>query len=128
MDRVNAEYRAIAKEFAARVQREMGQAVDSIVLYGSVARGEAGSNSDIDILLIADSRSAYERASDIREQVMYEHNYDALITLLHYTREELNRVTNLGSPFIENVLDEGVVLHDNGTFAGVRKKLLAVRG
>ena len=46
-------YRALAEQFAAILRRELGQRLTSVVLYGSVARGSARQNSDIDVLIIA---------------------------------------------------------------------------
>lgn len=46
-------YRALAEQFAAILRRELGERLTAIVLYGSVARGTARQNSDIDVLIIA---------------------------------------------------------------------------
>ena len=49
---ISAEYRDIAEEFVKRVVFRLGDKIDSILLYGSVSRGEAKKNSDIDILIV----------------------------------------------------------------------------
>jgi uncharacterized protein len=51
--KLNETYRNVAVEFAQRVASALGDQVDAIVLYGSVARGEAKRDSDIDILVVS---------------------------------------------------------------------------
>ena len=45
-------HRAVVEEFTQRVVSTLGDQVESVILYGSVARGDAGPESDIDILVI----------------------------------------------------------------------------
>ncbi len=47
-------YRSLLDCFVALVQEAMGDRVISIVLYGSVARGDATPESDMDLLLVVD--------------------------------------------------------------------------
>ena len=53
--------------FISLVQEAIGENVVSIVLYGSVARGEAGIESDIDLLLVVrdGSPSYYEQLQPV---------------------------------------------------------------
>ena len=52
-EKLNVTYRSVAEEFARRVVSALGGEVHSIVLYGSVARGEAKRHSDIDLLVVS---------------------------------------------------------------------------
>lgn len=99
---------------------EFKDKIDSIILYGSVARDEAHENSDIDILVVTkdDDRKLYDRISKIRTRIDLENN--TLTTLLHMSRDELERYVKLDSPFIENLLKDGMILYDNGFFKKVR--------
>ena len=47
-----SEYKELLNVFVHMVQESMGEQVISIVLYGSVARGTATPNSDIDLLIV----------------------------------------------------------------------------
>ena len=58
-------YRALLNDFVNLVQQALGDQVVSIVLYRSVARGDAKANSDIDLLLICvDPPDNYHRRLD----------------------------------------------------------------
>jgi uncharacterized protein len=49
--KIQAEYREAVEEFVKRVEKNYQDQVESIILFGSVARGEAREGSDIDILV-----------------------------------------------------------------------------
>lgn len=67
-------YRTAAEEFAPRVTSALGDQVDALVLFGSVARGEATPSSDIDMVIIGPSPAATrETIGWIRTDLTYEH-------------------------------------------------------
>ena len=113
-------YRVVAEEFARRVTDALGDQVDSIVLYGSTVRGEAGPESDVDILVVGDDR---RRLRDVASKIAFdldcEGGFTFLISPFAIERDELLNLRRLGSPFVRNVLNEGHVLYDNDTFAGL---------
>jgi uncharacterized protein len=47
-------YMSIAREFTGKVLQKYPDKVDVIILFGSIARGEAREESDIDILVVGD--------------------------------------------------------------------------
>ncbi len=51
------EYQVLLDCFVSLIQETLGDQIVSIVLYGSVARGEAGPESDIDLLLVLEEAS-----------------------------------------------------------------------
>lgn len=124
--RLNLVYRSGAEEFARRVLSALGDRIDSIVLYGSAARGEAKRYSDVDVLIIShDPSSVRDKISTIRSDLAYETNFAFLISLAHVTRDELAGLVKVGSPFINDVLAQGVILHDKGVFSRVREGAVA---
>jgi predicted nucleotidyltransferase len=122
---VNARYRQAAVEFARRVVASLGKQIDSIVLYGSVARGEATGDSDIDVLIVSpDPKSVRGRVSELRLDFDCETEFEYFITLAHYKRDEF--LSQTGFPFIQEVLQDGVILHDDGIFSRLREKAARV--
>ena len=98
----------------------LGKGLHSLVLYGPVARGEAVEKSDIDILMVVESAEVYERASDMVYEVDLKNR--CFTSIFWATPGELERYLERGSPFLENVSEEGVILFDDGTFEGIRRR------
>jgi predicted nucleotidyltransferase len=98
------------EEFAARMTEQWTDEIKQIILYGSVARGEArGIDSDVDVMLITKTEQAktdvYDPAYDIAFDVMLEHGVG--LSLNFKTAEELEKRQD--RTYIQNVLQEGRV-------------------
>jgi predicted nucleotidyltransferase len=81
-------YRAL-EEFTARVRsRPVGDQIARMILYGSVLRGDAGPESDVDLLVVAtgDVRAAWRALGDIAFEVMLEHG--ELVSPMVYCPDE----------------------------------------
>ncbi len=82
--------------------------VESVTLYGSVARGEAGSQSDVDILVVVDKGEPWK----IRRS-LYELIYPIIvvlgvdISLMIVRREDWLDMLRSSDPFALSVLKEG---------------------
>ena len=89
----------IAEEF--RPQR--------IILFGSHARGEAGPDSDVDILVVMNtSKRPIEQAVEIRCRI----DCDFALDLLVRTPQDVRRRLRLGDFFLGDVFSEGKVLYE----------------
>ena len=100
--------------FVEKVRAHEGENLSKIILFGSVARGEANEDSDIDVLVILRERTLQKRKdiSGISADVKFEMNFDinAYLQALCISKEE-----SQGLNFHElmlNVQKEGIILHD----------------
>ena len=124
-DGLDDKYREAAEEFAHRVGAALGDQVDSIVLYGSVARGEARADSDIDVLvLVPEKGDIAERVDRILDEDRRERGFQSLISPVFVDRDQFRDRIENGYPFIGAVFEDGVVLYDNGSFSRVRGSLM----
>jgi predicted nucleotidyltransferase len=89
--------------FAKAAQDELGERIHEIILYGSVARGEATEQSDVDILIVLDSKDETGELFQLAFDVGLE--YDVVITPHMQTKEYFDLRQEF--PFLKNVLNEG---------------------
>lgn len=85
----------------------------SIVLFGSVARGEETSASDLDIFIITNNKkSGNEILKKIKElRAVIEKEFGIHLSPLIYTKEKFLREAKSNSPIIETIKSEGRLLH-----------------
>jgi uncharacterized protein (UPF0332 family)/predicted nucleotidyltransferase len=102
--------RLAVEEFKRRLLAELPGQVKDIILFGSKARGDAHSGSDIDLLVIVDRRTPEvdDIISEITADALLEQRID--ISALDFTTDQIAELAAIGTPFIRNVADEGIVL------------------
>ena len=102
----------IMQDFAKRARKILGKALDSVIVYGSYARGDYSEFSDIDIMLlvsldVAQIKNISDQISDLAFEYMMKYGVD--ISPVITNTDHFNYwVDNL--PFYRNVRDEGVKL------------------
>ncbi len=103
------ELRAV-EEFKRRLLAELPGQVKDIILFGSKVRGDAHPGSDIDLLVIVDRKTPEvdDVISEITADTLLEQRID--ISALDFTTDQIAELTAIGTPFIRNVADEGIVL------------------
>jgi len=114
-------YEITLNELKSSLLKEFGDKVKSIVVYGSVARGEADEESDLDVFIVLEDNSIYRRVSDIAYKIDLKNR--TATSIFWVTPKELMKYLKNGSPFIENVASEGFVLYDDGVFTRVRESI-----
>ena len=86
---------------------------EKIILFGSVARGQAHHYSDIDLILVKDTGESFnQRSMEAARSVSLESRRLAALDLLVYTPEELSAAIERGNPFIEHALNDCKVLYE----------------
>ncbi|AKG91275.1 putative nucleotidyltransferase [Geoglobus ahangari] len=113
------------------LKEKYGDRLISVVLFGSVARGEARNDSDIDIIVVVDDlpRSRFERQKEFLEveerlesifERLLESGYLVDISPILRTPDEIIRLP----PVLLDVVEDGIILYDRDDFfKGVLKRL-----
>jgi len=81
-----------------------------VVLFGSVARGQAETTSDVDVLLVVGDTQAAARANEAiaRWQTRFARRFAKPVSVLIKTREELTSAKS--SPLVRTIVREGELL------------------
>lgn len=88
------------------VREVAGHAVKTVILFGSIARGEANIHSDIDLAVIAPV--GWDGRTDLEDAVRTRlgNNCDVLV----FTPEDFTRLADTGEPVVREILTDGVAL------------------
>jgi len=105
---IHRKYREAVNEFVRRVLERYKDKIDSIILFGSVARGEAREDSDIDILVVGDV--SLEELVEVSFPILLE--YGEFISAKNMEKDRFDFSAKEGHSFVRNVLREGVVLYE----------------
>ena len=105
--------RKMLLELEEKLQRVYGNKLKAVILYGSVARGTATEESDIDIMVLIDGtaqelRTFEDQLSDVSADISIK--YFKVFSIMDISYQEYMRWMNM-LPFYRNVSQEGVVLY-----------------
>jgi len=101
-------YQAEVDEFVKEILHRYKCKVETIILFGSVARGEAHEESDIDILVVGDVD--LDEIVDVSFPLLLK--YDKLISAKDMKKSRFEKLAKEGYSYINNVLNEGVILYE----------------
>ncbi|MGC1123203.1 MAG: nucleotidyltransferase domain-containing protein [Candidatus Methanofastidiosia archaeon] len=106
---MHTEIERILREFKEKIQTLYGSKLKTILLYGSWARGDAGENSDIDIVVVLKGDIAPGREIDRMIDIITETNlkYNTLISVYPVSEKMYSAVK---SPLLLNARREGVAI------------------
>lgn len=82
------------------------QEVSTVILFGSIARGEATTDSDIDLAVIA--TEGWDKRVELEDHVRARLGNDCDVLL--FTAAEFDRLTGSGEPVVRSILRDGVAL------------------
>ena len=102
----------IIQDFAKSVRKILGNSLDSVIVYGSYARGDYSELSDIDVMLLVslgeeEIKEISDQISDLAFDFMMKYGVDispVITNIDHFNYW----VDNL--PYYRNIRDEGVRL------------------
>lgn len=97
-----------------KVATRLGKEIDAyqVILFGSYARGQANENSDVDLMIVAESELPRFKRS--RELYKLFRPYPFGMALVVYTPEEIERGKKSPISFVSRVLREGKTVYVRG--------------
>jgi predicted nucleotidyltransferase len=104
------------KARAAHISEDIVSAIPEVTgvcLYGSVARGEAGPESDLDLLVVGQDPAL--TPSLIRRRLRLK-GQTPRVSIVYHTPRTLERYLSTGSRFLLHVQREGQILYDDQGF------------
>jgi len=105
---MNQELYERLKKVAERLKNDYK--AEKVILFGSHAKGEATWESDVDLLIIAPTRERFfERMATVRGLIRDLRNGLAIAPVV-LTREEVEKRVKMGDQFVQEVLEQGIVL------------------
>jgi len=103
---IQKRFQAVINQFSHLAHERYPQQIEKIILYGSVARGDAGPDSDIDLLVLwkGNEREGWRAMTGIA--------FDLMVTTGTYLSVKMMGAgTFSGSPgFEQNVMREGITV------------------
>ncbi len=131
LEYVNEPYRTVIERLLNELLKVFRDDLVSVVVYGSVARGTARKDSDIDVLIVVEElpRSRFERLSmymkaeenlDPLLNELLNRGYAVTISPILKTKREAERI----SPLYLDMVEDAIIVYDkNGFFEEILKRL-----
>ena len=102
----------IMQQFASSLRKFLGNTLDSVIVYGSYARGDYGDNSDMDIMVLTELTD--DRIIQIEDEIFdaaydIELEYGVPISVnIKNEKHFKNWVNSL--PYYSNIQKEGIII------------------
>lgn len=96
-------HRDAFEDFAGSVDEELGDSLERLVLFGSVARGEEGDESDVDVLVVVGDEDDRDVVEDLAFEASVRHGV-FMVPLVKTVDEFREKKDSL---FVKEVLDSG---------------------
>jgi predicted nucleotidyltransferase len=104
-------------ELTQALRTALGDDLDAVVLFGSRARGDAGADSDWDVLVIADGLpdNPFHRRMLLKQRLPSE--WRGALALVIYAPDEFSRHV---SSLLLSIAEDGAILYDRDGLAAQR--------
>ncbi|MBS7656271.1 nucleotidyltransferase domain-containing protein [Candidatus Bathyarchaeota archaeon] len=120
---MNEPYRTLVQKLLQELLKVFGDSLVSFVIYGSVARGKAEKDSDLDILLVIEHlpKSRFERLnlfSKAEEELepllnkLLDEGYGIALSPIMKSKGEALRM----SPLYLDMVEDSIIIYDKGEF------------
>ncbi|MDC7290394.1 nucleotidyltransferase domain-containing protein [Blautia schinkii] len=103
----------LIEQYTIEIKKIYGKHLRKVILYGSYARGDFSSDSDVDIMILLDmSDLELKKYSQQLSYMTYDFNLDNGIDIKPIAKSEQHfRKWVVNYPFYANINKEGVVLY-----------------
>ncbi|TEU19002.1 MAG: HEPN domain-containing protein [Anaerolineales bacterium] len=110
------------EEFKEKLLAALPDQVRDIILFGSKARGDGYPESDIDLLVVLENptKEQINDVCNVTTDILFDKGID--LSAITFSRKEIERLCNLGTPLVQNVTREGIVIIGEGIVAKEAKK------
>ena len=120
----------IVKRYTSIIREKFGKYISAVVVFGSFARGDFRSASDIDVLVIVDDTSGRGMPPQIKEDLHKKLqgigvSIDKKLHIQLHTVTEFWDYIRHGDAIFFNFVREGVPVYDSGFFRPIKKLLLS---
>lgn len=95
---------------ARRLYTHYGDQIQSVILFGSKARGDAGPDSDIDVLVVLTNDDPHLRSSVRRLAARVSLEHDLLISVRAVGRSRWEELSRYRFPIYKAIQSEGIPL------------------
>jgi predicted nucleotidyltransferase len=124
MKRGANEYRNYIDILVGSLKKYLKESLFSVVLFGSVARGEAGEGSDIDLLVVAKNFGTYGSRFEVFNKIegelrknkeyheLKEKKLGTLVSPVPLTPDEIKK----NPPILLDLVTDGIILYDKDNF------------
>jgi len=105
---------AVLNEFTARIRPLFGSSLEKVILFGSFARGDYDSESDVDLMLLVHDNEAEIKKMDrtvVNATGDIDLEHSVLLSPIIVNCDRFYRYVN-DLPFYRNVQQEGIVLYE----------------
>ena len=104
---INRKANKIVKRFINLIIKKFN--LKKIIIFGSFARGDYHKGSDLDLIIVGEFK---ERFIDRIGKIIELNDSDLEIDAMVYTEEEFQKMIQERRPFIEQALEEGIVVYE----------------
>jgi Nucleotidyltransferase domain. len=98
----------ILKKLKKDLKAALGEKIGDLILFGSYSRGDNTEYSDVDLLILVNSRLTRDETRKVDDLIAdYSLEHDVVISGLVYPMETYQR---FNTPFLLNIKEEGIVV------------------
>lgn len=99
-------------DFIVNLKNKFGSDIEQVILFGSKARGDWDSESDIDLLVLTrhQNKRLENKVVDLAYDIEFERNFPAFLSVIVWSKNQFDAFSNPDTSFVHNLKQEGLNL------------------